>query len=162
MKFKFVVKFGVGRTKGDIEALADARRALKNQTFWLCFEKKNSFYYKNWTKHQVGILSQGTWALVRPHKPHKTFQYSLCFLQTFWKNDSMQGPFSILKSSLLYAKLAIFDICLNNCLLCVERITVFSGTFSLSHILPQKSQTILMITLTILINTISMMVVRMM
>ena len=31
MKFKFVVKFGVdGRTKGDIEALADARRALKN------------------------------------------------------------------------------------------------------------------------------------
>ena len=33
MKFKFVVKFGVdGRTKGDIEALADARRALKNHT----------------------------------------------------------------------------------------------------------------------------------
>ena len=38
MKFKFVVKFvvkfgvkfGVGRTNGDIEALADARRALKN------------------------------------------------------------------------------------------------------------------------------------
>ena len=34
MKFKFVVKFvvkfGVGWTKGDIEALADARRALKN------------------------------------------------------------------------------------------------------------------------------------
>ena len=34
MKFKFVVKFVVkfgvnGRTKGDIEALADARRALK-------------------------------------------------------------------------------------------------------------------------------------
>ena len=33
MKFKFVVKFGVnGRTKGDIEALADARRALKNRS----------------------------------------------------------------------------------------------------------------------------------
>ena len=35
MKFKFVVKFVVkfgvnGRTKGDIEVLADARRALKN------------------------------------------------------------------------------------------------------------------------------------
>ena len=36
LKFKFVVKFGTdgrtnGRTNGDIEALADARRALKNQ-----------------------------------------------------------------------------------------------------------------------------------
>ena len=37
MKFKFVVKFvvkfGEGRTKGDIEALADARRVLKNGSF---------------------------------------------------------------------------------------------------------------------------------
>ena len=35
MKFKFVIKFVIkfgvnGRTKGDIEALADARRVLKN------------------------------------------------------------------------------------------------------------------------------------
>ena len=42
MKFKFVVKFVVKfgvdeRTKGDIEALADARRALKNNKVGIDF-----------------------------------------------------------------------------------------------------------------------------
>ena len=41
---------------------------------------------KIWTKHQVDIFSQGTWALVCPHKPHiKRFKIICVFSKHFGK-----------------------------------------------------------------------------
>ena len=83
---KFVVKFGVGRTKGDIEALADARRALKNLKY--CRNYLNCLQFPNSTKNNIHKNH------VRKHSIFITLKLHNRNYVTDKKVESQQSPVS--------------------------------------------------------------------